>query len=198
MNSIEELDFSKTYTYADYYSWRFEERVELIKGKVFEMGGAPGANHQLILGNIASELYQFLKGKPTTVMMAPFDIRLVKDEIADEDVRTVVQPDISIICDRTKLADDRSCLGSPDIIVEILIAGNNQKEIRIKHELYEEYGVKEYWVVFSVSQVLVRYVLNQESRFEASGRPLTFGDILTTPILPSFELAMDEVFRDLL
>src|SRR5476651_1101404 len=160
MNSIEELDFSKTYTYADYYSWRFEERVELIKGKVFEMGGAPGANHQLILGNIASELYQFLKGKPTTVMMAPFDIRLVNDEIADEDVKTVVQPDISIICDRTKLADDRSCLGSPDIMIEILVPGDNRKEVRVKYELYEEFGVEEYWIVFPAEQALIQYVRN--------------------------------------
>jgi len=197
MESIDELDLSATYTYADYYSWRFEERVELIKGKVFEMGGAPGANHQLILGNIASELYQFLKGKPTTVMMAPFDIRLVNDEIADEDVKTVVQPDISIICDRTKLADDRSCLGSPDIMIEILVPGDNRKEVRVKYELYEEFGVEEYWIVFPAEQALIQYVRNMNGRFE-TGRALTLEDTLTTPILPGFELAMDDVFRDLL
>ncbi len=77
MNSIDDLDFSKTYTYADYYSWRFEERVELFKGKVNPMGDSPGTNHQQVLGNIACQFGNFLKGKETEVLIAPLDIRLV-------------------------------------------------------------------------------------------------------------------------
>lgn len=198
MESIDELDLSETYTYADYYSWRFEERVELIKGKIFKMGDAPGGNHQLISGSIAGELYQFLKGKKMHVFMAPFDIRLVGDEIADEDVRTVVQPDISVICDSVKLLDQRSCLGSPDIVVEILSPGNNVKELKIKYDLYEEFGVKEYWLVYPDEQSLIQYVLTDEGKFAHTGRPLTGGDKLTTSILPGFELALNDVFRDLL
>ncbi len=198
MNSIDDLDFSKSYTYADYYSWRFEERLELIKGKIFKMSPAPTGNHQLIAGSIFGELYQFLKGKLCKVFAAPFDVRLVRNEKSDRKVKTVVQPDVCVICDLTKMADPRSCLGAPDIMVEVLSPGNNKKELKIKYDLYEEFGVKEYWVVYPDEQSLLQYVLNNEGKFVAAGRALTIGDILTTSILPGFELALDDVFRDLL
>jgi Uma2 family endonuclease len=198
MNSIDELDFSKTYTYADYYSWRFEERLELIKGKIFRMSPAPTGNHQTVSLNIAGELYHFLKGKHCKVFAAPFDVRLVRDEKSDKKVKNVVQPDVCVICDLAKMADQRSCLGAPDIMVEILSPGNNKKELKTKYDLYEEFGVKEYWVVYPDEQSLIRYVLNGKGKFVAEGRALTLGDILTTPILPGFELAMDDVFRGLL
>jgi len=198
MNSIDDLDFSKTYTYADYYSWRFEERLELIKGKIFRMSPAPSGNHQLIAGSIFGELYQFLKGKSRKVFSAPFDVRLVREATSDKKVKTVVQPDVCVICDLTKMADPRSCMGAPDIIVEVLSPGNNKKEIKIKYDLYEEFGVKEYWVVQPNEQTLLRYVLNEEGKFVVPERMLTVGDILTTSILPGFELAMDDVFSGLL
>jgi len=197
MDSIDDLDFSKTYTYADYYSWKFEERLELIKGKIFKMSPAPGGNHQTISFNIAGELYVFLKNKSCKAYPAPFDVRLVRDEKSDKKVKTVVQPDISVICDLTKVADGRSCLGAPDIVIEILSPGNNAKEIKTKYDLYEEFGVKEYWVVYAVEQSLMRYILNKEGKFISEGRALTVGDKIVTPILPGFELALDDVFRNL-
>jgi len=197
MNSIDDLDFSKSYTYADYYSWRFEERLELIKGKIFRMSPAPSGNHQIVSLNISGELYNYLKGKPCKVFAAPFDVRLVRDEKSDKKIKTVVQPDVCVICDPDKMADPRSCLGAPDIIVEILSPGNNKKEIKTKYDLYEEFGVKEYWVVQPDEQTLLRYVLNEDGIFVVPERMLTVGDTLTTPILPGFELAMDDVFRDL-
>jgi Uma2 family endonuclease len=196
MDSIDDLDFSKTYTYADYYSWKFEERLELIKGKIFKMSPAPGGNHQTISFNIAGELYAFLKNKSCKAYPAPFDVRLVRDEKSDKKVKTVVQPDISIICDLSKVADNRSCLGAPDIVVEILSPGNNAKEIKIKYDLYQEFGVKEYWVVYPNELSLLRYVL-KEGKFTSEGRAFTVGDKITTPILPGFELALDDVFRNL-
>jgi len=198
MNSIDDLDFSKTYTYADYYSWKFEERLELIKGKIFKMSPAPGGNHQIISFNISGELYNFLKNKSCKAFPAPFDVRLVRDEKNDKKVKTVVQPDVCVICDLSKIADQRSCLGAPDIIVEILSPGNNAKELKIKYELYEEFGVKEYWVVYPDERCIVRYLLNNEGKFISEGRALTFGDKITTPILPGFELALDDVFRNLI
>ena len=198
MQSIDDLDFSKSYTYADYYSWRFEERLELIKGKIFRMSPAPSGNHQVISGNIFVELHNFLKNKSCRVFIAPFDVRLVRKEKSDKKVKTVVQPDVCVICDLTKMADTRSCLGAPDIVVEVLSPGNNKKEIKIKYELYEEFGVKEYWLVYPDEQSLIRYILNNEGRFVTDGRALTSGDKLATPILPGFELAMDDVFANLL
>jgi len=198
MNSIDDLDFSKTYTYADYYSWRFEERVELIKGKIFKMSPAPSNTHQEIALNIAGELRNFLKNKFCKVYIAPFDVRLVREEKTDKKVKTVVQPDVCVICDLSKLTDERGCLGAPDIVVEILSPGNNAKEIKIKYDLYEEFGVKEYWVVYPGEQSLMRYVLNNDGEFMSEGRALTVGDKVTTPILPGFELTLDDVFRNLI
>jgi len=198
MNSIDDLDFSKTYTYADYYSWRFEERLELIKGKIFRMSPAPSGNHQIISGNIFAKLHVFLDDKPCKVFSAPFDVRLVRNEKSDKKVKNVVQPDVCVICDLSKMADTRSCLGAPDIIVEVLSPGNNKKELEIKYNLYEEFGVKEYWVVYPSEQSILRYILNEEGKFKVADRALTTGNKVTTPILPGFELALDYVFRGLL
>ena len=197
MNSIDDLDFSKTYTYADYYSWKFEERLELIKGKIFKMSPAPSNSHQEIALNIGSELNYFLKNKSCKVYLAPFDVRLVRDEKSDKKIKTVVQPDISVICDLEKLTDQRGCLGAPDLVVEILSPGNNAKEIKTKYDLYEEFGVKEYWVIYPDEQSLLKYVRNKDGKFMVEGRALTVGDKITTPILPGFELAMDDVFHNL-
>lgn len=198
MNSIDDLDFSKTYTYADYLLWKFEERVELIKGKIFKMSPAPSGNHQIISLNIASEIRAFLKGKKCKVFMAPFDVRLVRDEKSDKKVKTVVQPDVCVICDLSKMADPRSCLGAPELVVEILSQGNNTKEIKIKFDLYQEFGVKEYWIVYPDERSLLKYVLNNEGKFVADARALTLGDKVNTAILPGFELTLDDVFGDLL
>ncbi|BAU56224.1 Uma2 family endonuclease [Mucilaginibacter gotjawali] len=198
MNSINDLDFSKTYTYADYYSWKFEERLELIKGKIFKMSPAPSNAHQEIALNIGSELNYFLKNKPCKVYLAPFDVRLVRNETTDQKIKTVVQPDICVVCDLNKLTDQRGCLGAPDLVVEILSPGNNAKEIKIKYDLYEEFAVKEYWVIYPDEQSLLKYVLNKDGKFVAEGRALTVGDKITTSILPGFELSLDDVFHNLI
>jgi len=199
MDNIADLDFSKTYTYADYYSWRFEERVELIRGKVFEMVNYPGAtcmgtNHQIILGNIAVELWNFLRNQENAdVFMAPFDVRFIDKSRFDEDVSNVVQPDISVFLDRANL-DERGGIGTPDIVVEILIGGNNLIELKEKFQLYEDFGVAEYWIVFAEEQSLVRYTLDRNGKYTA-GKVLTNGDKFSTPIIPGFELTMDAAFH---
>jgi len=200
MDSIDDLDFSKTYTYADYYSWRFRERVELIRGKVFPMVNYPGAfcmgaNHQTILGNIATEIWNFFnkEGEIGKVFIAPFDVRLIDKSRYDEDVTNVVQPDISVFLNRANL-DERGGIGSPEIVVEILIPGNNLTELKQKFQLYEDFGIAEYWIVFAEEQSLLRYTLDHTGRYTA-GKILTNGEKLTTPILPGFELTMDAVFH---
>jgi len=119
-----DLDSTKTYTYADYLKWTFDERVELIDSKIFDLESSPGTLHQLLSGYISCSLGNFLQGKSTEVFAAPFDVRLPKSSIDDKDVFTVVQPDICVICDPNKI-DERGCVGAPDIVVEILIKGDN-------------------------------------------------------------------------
>jgi len=188
---LADLDFSRDYTYAEYLKWTFEERLELIKGKLFKMSPAPNRIHQELSWEIARELSSYLKGKPCKAYTAPFDVRLPRKSKVDQDIMTVVQPDICVICDPAKL-DDRGCLGAPDIIIEILSPGNNKKEIANKYEVYEESGVKEYWMVVPQEKAFWQYIL-KDGRYSAS-RPRTLGDEVTTPILPGFALNLDELF----
>ncbi|MEO3407041.1 Uma2 family endonuclease [Mucilaginibacter sp. CAU 1740] len=191
---LSDLDLSKTYSYADYLQWTFEDRLELIKGKIFKMTPAPASKHQYISWIIASELYPYLKGKKCKAYPAPFDVRLPrKGDHDDRKVFTVVQPDICVVCDPNKI-DTRGCTGAPDIVVEILSPGNNQKELRNKYEVYEEAGVKEYWIVSPQDKTFLKYTLTADG-YQPS-KLMTMGDTITTPILPGFELSLDTVFAD--
>lgn len=181
------------YTYADYLKWTFEEQVELIKGKIFKMSPAPKRIHQKVSGGIFNKIYNCLKGQKCEVYSAPFDVRLPVKSKKNEDITTVVQPDICVICDPSKL-DEAGCIGAPDIVIEILSKGNNKKELQNKYEVYEESGVKEYWVVSPDEQTLLIYTLI-DNNYKPS-RLFTRGDTIITPILPGFILELDDVFEE--
>jgi Uma2 family endonuclease len=189
-----DLDLSKTYNYADYLQWKFEERVELIKGRIFKMSPAPSSNHQDISGNIYFAIKLYLFNSNCKVYAAPFDVRLTRKSKHNQDVQTVVQPDICVICDRSKI-DEKGCLGAPDIVVEILSPGNNKKELQNKYEVYEENGVQEYWIVSPQDKTFLKYTLNDEGVYFPS-RLLTIGSEVTTPVLPGFVLNLEQVFKD--
>jgi len=186
-----DLDLSQEYSYADYLQWTFEERLEIIKGKIFKMSPAPSRLHQKLSGEIFLELANFLKGKSCEVYSAPFDVRLPRKSLDDKEIITVVQPDICVICDPSKL-DAKGCLGAPDIIIEILTPGNSKKELENKYEIYEESGVQEYWLILPEQPAVFQYILS--SGHYIASRPLTDEHILTTSILPGFELNLEEVF----
>jgi Uma2 family endonuclease len=190
-----DLDLSKTYSYADYLKWTFEDRLELIKGKIFKMTPAPASVHQRLSWIISGELYNYLKNKACKAYTAPFDVRLPrKGENEDRKIFTVVQPDVCVICDPLKV-DARGCTGPPDIVIEILSPGNNQKEVRNKFEVYEESGVSEYWIISPQDITFLKYTLIN-GHYQAS-RLMSTGDIITTPILPGFELDLEIVFADI-
>ena len=189
---LAELDFTKDYTYADYLLWTFEERLELIKGKLFRMS-APNSMHQRLSVRITGQFYVYLKGKPCEAFSAPYDVRLPRLSKDDKDIITVVQPDVSVICDPYKV-DKRGCIGAPDIVVEILSPGNNKKELNFKYHVYEEECVQEYWVVVPQDKMFLQYILKY-GKYQAA-RPFTIGDEVTTEILPGFVLSLDELFAD--
>jgi Uma2 family endonuclease len=189
-----ELDLNKVYTYADYFKWKFEERVELIKGKIFRMSPAPSTIHQKLCGEISGELWSYLRDKKCQVFSAPFDVRLPRKSSDDKEIYTVLQPDVCVICDPTKL-DKRGCLGAPDIVVEVLSPGNNAKELKNKYEVYEEAGVKEYWIVQPQYCSFVQYKL-ANGKYQPS-RQLTTGDVVTTDILEGFVLDLTALFAEI-
>jgi len=110
---------------------------------------------------LTAELVLFLKSKPCEVYSAPFDIRLPRNSKDDNAIYTVLQPDICVICDLSKLYD-HGCIGAPDIVIEILSPGNNKKELRNKYEVYQEAGVKEYWVIHPSERTFLKYTLDQD------------------------------------
>jgi Uma2 family endonuclease len=191
--SVEEPDPSLTYTYADYLQWKFEERVELIRGKIFKMSPAPNLKHQQVSGRMFNTIYNYLNGKTCQVFVAPFDVRLpIRNKKKPEEISTVVQPNICVVCDESKL-DERGVCGAPDLIIEILSPGNSKKEVRIKHELYEEAGVKEYWVVYPAEESIAVFHLNYNGRYNGASI-YAAGDIITSVAVAGFAMAVNDVF----
>ncbi|MCI8295675.1 MAG: Uma2 family endonuclease [Lachnospiraceae bacterium] len=134
------------YTFADCLTWNEDMHVEIINGELFMMA-TPSSRHQEISGELFRQLANFLEGKPCKVYPAPFGVRLFEqDGDRPEDVDTVVEPDISVICDRDKV-DARGCKGAPDLIVEILSPSTRRHDRLVKLDLYQRAGVREYWIV---------------------------------------------------
>lgn len=193
---LEDLDLNKSYTYADYLTWQFDHMVELIRGKIFKMSPAPSRYHQKVSANILRRLLYFFGNHSCDVYHAPFDVRLPlsPDKIRDDQIDTVVQPDISVICDLEKL-DEKGCLGAPDWIIEILSPSTSQKDRKDKFDLYENAGVREYWMIHPVDKYLYVYILDEKGRFIGQ-RPYGCGDVVTPSIFPTLRIDLDEVFPD--
>jgi Uma2 family endonuclease len=195
ITDFQQLDLSRQYTYADYLTWQFKERVELIRGWVMRMSPAPNVQHQRISGFLFNQLYNALSGGACQVFSAPFDVRLplpphkTKSDKAD----TVVQPDIVVICDPAKL-DEQGCNGAPDLVIEILSPGNARREMKDKLEIYQAAGIPEYWVVDPEHEFILVYTLDQNGKY-LSSLPYTEGSVLTTPVLAGFELEVERVFE---
>lgn len=193
VTDINQLDLDGTYTYADYLLWRIEERLELIKGKIFKMSPAPSLVHQRISTRLQGTLFNFLKASSCDLFSAPFDVRLYNDKKskdANRQIYTVVQPDLCVVCDTSKL-DQRGCLGAPDLIIEILSPGNSSKEMNEKFDLYEESGVREYWLVEPAENAVWVYVLNEEGKYIGL-KPTT--TILKSSIFPDLVIDLKEIF----
>jgi Uma2 family endonuclease len=146
------------FTYADYKAWELKEgeRFELIDGTAYAMA-APNDFHQAILTELVLQIGGYVRGKPCKVRPAPYDVRLFYAE--DESDNTVVQPDISVICDESKRGPE-GCRGAPDLVVEILSPTNAAEEMVRKFNLYMKAGVREYWVVAPASKTVHSYVLH--------------------------------------
>ena len=192
ITDIAQLDPNERYTYADYLGWKFTEVVELIRGRVLRKMAGPAKAHQRCSMNFSGELYLFLKGKTCQVFAAPFDVRLVRSTPnGDDQVRTVVQPDLCVICDPAKL-DARGCLGAPDWIIEIVSPGTAIHDTRTKFDLYAENGVTEYWIVYPGEQSIATFVLqNGDYQFVAEYYE---PGLVPSHTLPEFQLQWADVF----
>ena len=162
------------------------------------MSPAPNLLHQQISRNLLLDIGNYFRHKPCQVFDAPFDVRLFdrnKSIKASQDIYTVVQPDLCVICDNSKL-DSKGCLGAPDWIIEILSKGNSKKEMQTKYLLYLESGVKEYWLVYPYEQAIYAFVLNTEENEYQLFKMYANEDKATPYLFPELIIDLRGVFTD--
>ena len=189
ITSLNQLDLvNGIYSYADYLVWKIKERVELLKGKILEMS-APSPIHQEISGNLQGALFVFLKNSKCKLYTAPFDVRFPQK--GESQVYTVVQPDLCVGCDLEKI-DSKGCVGAPDLVVEILSPGNSKKEMKSKFALYQEEGVREYWIVDPDRELVFVYVA-ENKKFRPT-LPIT-DDYVRSTIFPNFSIHTADIFH---
>lgn len=175
------------FTYADYYSWDDEERWELIDGVAYNMSPAPVRRHQQALLSLVRAIAAVTDRGPCETYIAPFDVRFS----ADESTHTVVQPDISVFCDETKL-DDRGAVGPPDLVVEILSPATSHKDMTAKLALYERHGVREYWIVNADAPWVMVYRVGSDRRY-AKPDYYREGESVPSEVLGGAEIPLAEV-----
>ena len=184
------IEIKRSYTYRDYADWPDYPRFELINGEAIEMG-APSEAHQAILMNLSIALGSFLRGKKCRAYAAPFDVRINFDR-ADN---TVVQPDLVVICDRSKVENGKHCLGVPDLIVEILSESNFRHDKIKKFNIYLNAGVREYWIVDPDRRIVDVYLLQNGSYV---AKPYGATDKIPVSVVEDCEINVADIFEDML
>ncbi|MCP4151448.1 MAG: Uma2 family endonuclease [bacterium] len=169
---------TQQFTYGDYLNWDDKERWEIIDGHPYNMTPAPSTNHQLVSTALVGQLSRHLENNSCRIIAAPFDVRLPMFNQKEEEITNVVQPDISIICDPSKL-DRKGSLGPPDLIMEIISPSSTAKDKKEKFALYELAGVKEYWLVYPDNKIVEVFSLDDSGRY---GRPRIYGESDSIPL----------------
>jgi len=180
------------YTYADYLTWDDDQRWELIDGVPYAMS-SPSRIHQHVLSQLTAEFVMYLRGKKCQAYSAPFDVRIGEEEQADNEITTVVQPDLTVVCDNSKL-DERGCKGTPDLVVEILSPSTGKHDKQRKYQLYQRIGVKEYWIVDPYNYLVEVFVL-ENGKF-ALGGIYSRDEELKVGIFDSLTISLENIFPE--
>jgi len=184
---------SNRYTYEEYLTWSEDERWELIEGVAYNIA-APSRRHQEVLGEFFFQIRSYLTDKSCRIYAAPFDVRF--SELGEEigEISNVVQPDISVVCDKSKL-DDKGCLGSPDLIIEVISPTSISTDYVKKLALYEKYKVKEYWIVHPIDNTVMVFVLGDDNQY---GKPGIFmeNSQLKSRVFADFKINLKQAFGE--
>jgi Uma2 family endonuclease len=203
MSELAELkEGGSRYTYADMLEWDENYRAEIIDGALF-VAEPPATYHQDISMQLSIQIGNFLKGKTAKVFAGPFGVRLFpKDDLSDS---TVLEPDITVVCDLSKL-DKRGCNGAPDMIIEILSPSNTPHDLVYKFNKYLKAGVREYWTVDGDSKSVQVHILDQSNAqpryitslygvFDPANPESVDGpDTVPVSVLPGCVIDLKEVF----
>ena len=186
------------FTYRQYKTWPDSERWELIEGHAWAMSPAPTMWHQRFSRKLFTCLVNFLQGKPCEAFAAPFDVLLPEGDEADDEVDTVVQPDIVVYCDTSKLTREGAC-GAPDLVIEILSPSTSKKDLNEKYRLYEKHGVREYWVVDPSAWSVAVYRLEAGGSYDSGELRDRLGDVspIASRVLEGFSVDPEKLFADL-
>ena len=180
------------YTYADYLKFPYDEMVEIIKGKIFKMSPAPSSKHQVVSRNLCGLLFNHLRGKKCQFYNAPYDVILpVKGKDFMQSDR-IVQPDILVVCDPSKIRE-KGCFGAPDWIIEILSPHTTKKDIQDKFDLYEESGVQEYWIIEPKNNTVEVFVLENDKYKRV--KAYVQDDVIACHTINDLEIDLKEVFE---
>lgn len=184
---------NKRYTFANVLTWDEDDRIEIINGEPFMMA-PPSRVHQEISFEIGRQLGNYLEGKRCRVYPAPFGVRLFEKEgDGPDDVDTMVEPDLSVICDHSKL-DDHGCKGAPDLVIEILSPSTRRHDRLTKFNLYQRAGVREYWIVDPEDRSIQVFVL-EDGRYSVKDFGTT-EDHLRVNILEDCTIDLSKVFSE--
>ncbi|KGP74221.1 Uma2 family endonuclease [Pontibacillus yanchengensis] len=165
-----------------------EELLEYIHGLVF-MSPSPSTIHQRISSRLHATLFNALDGSECEVFPAPFDIELKNDE---KDTSQIIIPDLSVICDKTGLNEQRF-VGVPDVIIEIISPSNQSHDLVIKLNLYMDYGVKEYWIVNPLLNTIQLYILDEEGNYQQQNVVKDYG-VVQSEVIKNFNVQAEELF----
>jgi Uma2 family endonuclease len=155
------------------------------------MSPAPTSKHQGAVSVLHGTIFQYLKDKPCHVFPAPFDVVLPSSTGV---LNTVVQPDITIICDPSKIKE-QGCEGSPDLIMEVISKSSVTRDLHEKYTVYEQARVPEYWIVHPYDRSLIIFSLDDNGIYQPS-KPLTKGDVAASQVIPGLTIDLDELFAD--
>ena len=179
------------YTYADYLTWDDKQSWEIIDGIAY-MQAAPSWQHQRISAQLGRQFLNYFQGKPCETYLAPFDLRLPEKNKADEESTTVLQPDILVICDKSKLKGT-GYFGVPTLIIEIVSPASSKMDKLYKFNKYEKAGVKEYWIVEPDYKVVSIFKLQDNEKY---GRPDNYSeeDTIDAETFTDLKIDLNQVF----
>jgi Uma2 family endonuclease len=175
------------FCWNDYVKWGEDVRVEMIDGLVYMMG-SPDEWHQWVVGNMYSQLSDFLNGKKCTPYIAPFDVRLFSQE--DGSDNTVFQPDVFVVCDKDKVFGKKSCNGAPDFVIEVMSDSSRGRDLEDKKIWYYKAGVKEYWVVSADRLYVYRPGVNG---YDETAREMSGLSEMPVGVLPGCVIKFDDM-----
>lgn len=183
----------RMYTYADYLSWPGDERWEIIEGIAYMMV-PPSTEHQRIVGKLYRRFGDFLDGKSCEPFIAPFGVTFDK-AANDENITTVVEPDISIVCDKSKITK-QGCKGAPDLIIEVLSPSTASYDVIKKRRLYEQNGVLEYWIIDPINQIVTRFYADDHVQEYTKAEYFSRDDMISPILFPELQIALKDIFPD--